>query len=71
MVQVKTASVEEIDGDSWETDFDGFKSTIQAAAGEVVVIAIMGMTGSGKSTFIRLATGRDDVRVGESLASCV
>lgn len=40
------------------------------AAGEVNVIAVMGVTGSGKSTFIRKASGLDDVEVGEGLASC-
>ncbi|ETN44123.1 uncharacterized protein HMPREF1541_10673 [Cyphellophora europaea CBS 101466] len=34
-----------------------------------VYIAVMGMTGAGKSTFIKQVTGRDDVYVGHSLES--
>ncbi|ORX97296.1 P-loop containing nucleoside triphosphate hydrolase protein [Clohesyomyces aquaticus] len=34
-----------------------------------VVIAVMGMTGVGKSTFIRTITGRDDIVVGHGLIS--
>ncbi|KAK5080134.1 hypothetical protein LTR05_008795 [Lithohypha guttulata] len=33
------------------------------------IIAVMGATGAGKSTFIRLVTGRDDVVVGDRLVS--
>lgn len=35
-----------------------------------VFIAVMGITGSGKSSFIRAVTGRDDVQVGHELMSC-
>ncbi|KAG6382119.1 P-loop containing nucleoside triphosphate hydrolase protein [Boletus reticuloceps] len=36
-----------------------------------IVIAIMGLTGSGKSTFVRLASGHDDVQgIGHGLISC-
>ena len=34
-----------------------------------VVIAIMGATGSGKSTFIKTVSGRNDVVVGNNLSS--
>lgn len=34
-----------------------------------VVIAVMGMTGAGKSTFIKSVTGREDIRVGHGLSS--
>lgn len=37
--------------------------------GPEVMIAVMGVTGSGKSSFIRLVTGRSDVVVGDSLDS--
>ena len=37
---------------------------------KVVLIAVMGMTGSGKTTFISKATGRDDLRIGHDLTSC-
>ncbi|EGD89374.2 hypothetical protein H112_02992 [Trichophyton rubrum D6] len=33
-------------------------------------IAVMGVTGSGKSTFIQTATGSDDVHIGHSFKSC-
>ncbi|KAH7133894.1 P-loop containing nucleoside triphosphate hydrolase protein [Dactylonectria macrodidyma] len=38
-------------------------------AGPEVIIAVMGVTGSGKSSFIRLVTGRSDVVIGDSLDS--
>jgi len=34
------------------------------------IIAIMGMTGSGKSTFIQKLTGTSEVAVGDGLHSC-
>ena len=34
-----------------------------------VVVAVMGVTGTGKSTFIRLVTGNDKIKVGERLQS--
>lgn len=34
-----------------------------------VVIAVMGMTGVGKSSFIRSVSGRKDVVVGHTLSS--
>ncbi|KAF3938634.1 hypothetical protein ABW19_dt0203643 [Dactylella cylindrospora] len=35
-----------------------------------VLIAVMGMTGSGKTTFISKVTGRDDLKIGHDLTSC-
>lgn len=35
-----------------------------------IIIVIMGVTGSGKSTFVKLATGDEDVQVGHDLESC-
>ena len=40
-------------------------------AKEQVFIAVMGVTGSGKSTFVQLATGSDEAVVGDGLASCI
>ncbi|KAL7272119.1 hypothetical protein RUND412_005089 [Rhizina undulata] len=37
---------------------------------EDIVIAVMGVTGAGKSNFIRKITGREDIVVGHSLESC-
>ena len=34
-----------------------------------VIIAIMGVTGVGKSTFIKTITGREDIAVGRGLFS--
>jgi hypothetical protein len=36
---------------------------------ETVVVAVMGVTGVEKSTFIQKVSGRDDVIVGNSLSS--
>ncbi|KAI1266033.1 P-loop containing nucleoside triphosphate hydrolase protein [Xylariaceae sp. FL1019] len=35
-----------------------------------VLIAVMGMTGSGKTTFISKVTGRTDLKIGHDLTSC-
>lgn len=35
-----------------------------------IFIAVMGVTGSGKSTFIQTATGSDDVHIGHTFKSC-
>ncbi|RVD81842.1 uncharacterized protein DFL_009689 [Arthrobotrys flagrans] len=35
-----------------------------------VLIAVMGMTGAGKSTFISKATGKPDIAIGHNLESC-
>ena len=35
-----------------------------------VFVPVMGVTGAGKSSFCRLAAGRDDVEVGHDLHSC-
>jgi hypothetical protein len=35
-----------------------------------VVIAVMGVTGVGKSSLIRLATGDESITVGDDLTSC-
>lgn len=34
-----------------------------------VVIAVMGLTGVGKSSFIKNVTGREDIKIGSSLIS--
>lgn len=43
--------------------------TLQGAE-NVSLIAVMGVTGSGKSTFIKHVTGSDKVIVGSDLTSC-
>ncbi|KAJ3558522.1 hypothetical protein NPX13_g9688 [Xylaria arbuscula] len=37
---------------------------------EDLLIAVMGMTGSGKTTFVSKVTGRLDLKIGHSLTSC-
>ena len=39
-------------------------------AEQAVLIAVMGTTGSGKSTFVQLATGSAEAVVGKNLTSC-
>ncbi|KAK8875157.1 P-loop containing nucleoside triphosphate hydrolase protein [Apiospora arundinis] len=38
--------------------------------GKDALIAVMGMTGAGKTTFISKVTGRNDLEIGHSLTSC-
>ncbi|KAI3326528.1 P-loop containing nucleoside triphosphate hydrolase protein [Xylariaceae sp. AK1471] len=38
--------------------------------GQDLLIAVMGMTGSGKTTFISKVTGRQDLNIGHNLTSC-
>ncbi|KAI2628139.1 P-loop containing nucleoside triphosphate hydrolase protein [Xylaria nigripes] len=40
------------------------------AKGPDLLIAVMGMTGSGKTTFISKVTGRTDLKIGHLLTSC-
>lgn len=35
-----------------------------------IIIAVMGMTGSGKSTFIQKASGLPNIDIGHALESC-
>lgn len=37
---------------------------------DITLIAVMGVTGSGKSNFIQLATGSTEAVVGHDLAAC-
>ncbi|KAI8945752.1 P-loop containing nucleoside triphosphate hydrolase protein [Xylaria longipes] len=47
------------------------KSVVQRFwSGQDLLIAVMGMTGSGKTTFISKVTGRRDLKIGHSLTSC-
>ncbi|KAI1147007.1 P-loop containing nucleoside triphosphate hydrolase protein [Nemania diffusa] len=47
------------------------KSVVQRFwTGQDLLIAVMGMTGSGKTTFISKVTGRTDLNIGHSLTSC-
>jgi len=40
------------------------------ASKPTLVIGVMGVTGSGKSSFVRTASGRADVVVGHTLEAC-
>ncbi|KAI3393110.1 hypothetical protein diail_4739, partial [Diaporthe ilicicola] len=46
------------------------KSMYNKFLGKDALIAVMGMTGSGKTTFISKATGRSDLKIGHDLTSC-
>ncbi|RDL31499.1 p-loop containing nucleoside triphosphate hydrolase protein [Venustampulla echinocandica] len=37
---------------------------------DVILIAVLGVTGAGKTTFISKATGRTDLKIGHGLSSC-
>ncbi|KAG9845925.1 hypothetical protein KCU98_g6587, partial [Aureobasidium melanogenum] len=45
-----------------------FKESFEQSADDIV-IALMGVTGSGKSTFIKRVTGREDIQIGHELTS--
>ena len=49
---------------------DGF-SFQDIAVEDAVFVAVMGITGSGKSNFVKLATGSDKEIVGNNLTSCI
>ena len=53
------------------SSFDGTPFTFADVAERVVLIAVMGVTGSGKSTFVKKVTGSEDVVVGNDLTSCM
>ena len=44
-------------------DIDGSQTT-------PILIAVLGVTGAGKTTFISKATGRNDLKIGSGLKSC-
>lgn len=44
---------------------------VNKIAQEAMIFAVMGTTGSGKSTFIQKASGRQDVPIGHELKSCI
>ena len=50
---------------------DGAPLTFADVAEDVVLIAVMGVTGSGKSTFIKRVTGSEEVVIGKDLTSCI
>ncbi|MCJ1315931.1 hypothetical protein MMC15_001251 [Xylographa vitiligo] len=49
---------------------DGAPLTFADVAEDVVLIAVKGVTGSGKSTFIKRVTGSEEVVIGKDLTSC-
>ncbi|KAK6521663.1 hypothetical protein TWF506_001872 [Arthrobotrys conoides] len=50
--------------------YKSLKSHIDWGKDKEVLIAVMGMTGAGKTTFISKATGKSDLGIGHSLESC-
>ncbi|KAK6349606.1 hypothetical protein TWF696_005890 [Orbilia brochopaga] len=65
-------------GDLSETTDDGYtkrlynslKGHLDWGREKEVLIAVMGMTGAGKTTFISKATGKKNLKIGHSLESC-
>jgi len=63
---------QEYDEAQWENVpafFDQIPSSTNFAEDKDIVIAVMGATGAGKSSFIKTVSGRNDVIVGDSLSS--
>ncbi|KAJ6264875.1 hypothetical protein Dda_1028 [Drechslerella dactyloides] len=50
--------------------YNSLKSRLDWGREKEVLIAVMGMTGAGKTTFISKATGIADLKIGHSLESC-
>jgi len=53
----------------WESIPESLSKSEQNSPEQDVVIAVMGVTGTGKSTFIKTVSGRNDVVVGDNLSS--
>lgn len=53
----------------WQSFPESFAQSSQTSPEKDVVIAVMGVTGAGKSTFIKTVSKRNDVVVGDSLSS--
>jgi hypothetical protein len=67
-----SGAFQEYDAALWEnapTFFNHIPGTSDSTQEKDIVIAVMGVTGAGKSTFIKTVSGRDDVIVGDSLSS--
>jgi hypothetical protein len=54
-----------------EPDSSNKARPVSKPGDEEILIAVMGVTGSGKSYFCRSATGYDDIEVGHGLESCM
>ncbi|KAK6506841.1 hypothetical protein TWF481_005301 [Arthrobotrys musiformis] len=50
--------------------YKSLKNHIDWGKDKEVLIAVMGMTGAGKTTFISKATGKTDLKIGHDLESC-
>lgn len=49
---------------------DDFPDLSSETMADLAIVAVMGTTGSGKSTFIQKATGTQDAMVGHGYAAC-
>ncbi|KAI1390221.1 P-loop containing nucleoside triphosphate hydrolase protein [Hypoxylon trugodes] len=52
------------------SQFEDLKNIYKQWTKQDALIAVMGMTGSGKTTFISKVTGREDLKIGHGLTSC-
>jgi translation initiation factor RLI1 len=52
------------------TTQNAFPDLSSGTIADLAIVAVMGTTGSGKSTFIQKATGTQDVVVGHTYAAC-
>ncbi|KAF8850292.1 P-loop containing nucleoside triphosphate hydrolase protein [Acephala macrosclerotiorum] len=67
-----SSDFQKYDATLWEnasTVVDHVPGCSGSSQDENIIVAVMGVTGSGKSTFVKLVSGRDDVIVGDSLQS--
>jgi len=46
------------------------KSSIPSFTKKSILIAVMGMTGAGKTYFIKNVTGLDEMKIGEGFKAC-
>jgi len=51
----------------WELEDIDYKTLME----DEIVIAVMGVTGAGKSHLIRQVTGLNEIAVGDGLESCI
>lgn len=61
------SSVADTPPSPWELEDIDYKTLME----DEIVIAVMGVTGAGKSHLIRQVTGLNEIAVGDGLESCI